>query len=487
MKFLPPLFIATFLAAHTHALESGAVLAVTAKFDNASPDDQYKARVELFRLIDGATAPGKTAPAEVTKTLVTVMQGRGVSPEAAKYILRSMSRVATADAVPYLTELLNGSDPLLQEEARQVLESIRDPKSVATLEAALRKESGKSQKLGLLNSLAAQKAATSVPLIAPLILDPDLGIARAAVGALAGIAGDKAVEVLKKANASDKVAAAIKPDVEAALLVASSGNAQVVQELYLTTKSETVRLAAFLVLASSSPGSAGPVIEQALKSDNSELRHAALAQAIKMNLPSLQTSLAQTMDPIPLADRLVILANLHYLKPTDLAEKVALSRVTSAEQDERIAAIAALGKMTTKPAFDALLQALGDKAPPINQAAGTAIAVINFPPAETSLLAMLKGDSSPEKILAVKALAFRQVAGSNELLIEIIVGNDDAASKEAIKALYFTASIDDLRVLSAKAGGIQDAEKKKSVAAICAKIATRLNTDEARELVKPLQ
>ncbi len=487
MKFIHSFFVATFLAAQAYALESSAVLAVAAKFDNASPDDQYKARVELSKLIDDATAPGKTAPADATKTLVTVMQAKGVSPEAAKYILRAMSRIATADAVPYLAELLNGRDPLLQEEARQVLESIRDPKSVATLEAALRKESRKLQKLGLMNSLAAQKAASSVPLIAPLILDPDLEIARAAVGALAGIAGDSAAEVLKKANASDKVAAAIKPDVEAALLIASAGNAQVILELYQTTQSETVRLAAFLALTNSSPANAAPVVEQALKNDNSELRHAALAQALKMNLPSLQTTLAQSMEPMPLADRLVILANLHHLKSTDLAEKLALNRVASAEQDERIAAIAALGKMVTKPAFDALLQALGDKAPPINQAAGTAIAAIHFPAAESSLLAMIKGDSSPEKILAVKAMAFRQVAGSNELLIDTIFGSDASASTEAMKVLYFTASLDDLRTLSTKAAAIQDAEKKKSVASIFSKIATRLNTDEARELVKPLQ
>ena len=37
------------------------------KFDSASADEQYAARMELLRLIDDATAPGKDGPAAVTK------------------------------------------------------------------------------------------------------------------------------------------------------------------------------------------------------------------------------------------------------------------------------------------------------------------------------------------------------------------------------------------------------------------------------------
>lgn len=187
------------------------------------------------------------------------------------------------------------------------------------------------------------------------------------------------MDTLKKANASSKVAPPIKPDIEEALLIADPKNFQLAQEVFKSTTSENVRLVAFITLTNGTLDSvATPIIGQSLKSENPELRHAALIQAIAMNLPSLQSGLAE-------------------------------------------------------------------------------------------------------------AVVFRQIPGANEMLIEIISGTDEPASKEAMKALYFTATIDDLRNLCAKAITIQDAEQRKPIASICSKIATRIDTDAARELVKPLR
>ena len=177
---------------------------------------------------------------------VLALQASGTSREADKYILRVMTRVATVDAVDCLAKLLNGQDAMLKEEARQVLQSIHDPKAVVALEAALRKTSEKREKIGLAYSLAIQKSPSSVPLLASLGVDSDLEIARAGLSALATIGGNEALDILKKADASQKVALGLKPDVEEALLIAGSGNAGVVQEVYQSTKSDFVRLAAFL-------------------------------------------------------------------------------------------------------------------------------------------------------------------------------------------------------------------------------------------------
>jgi HEAT repeat protein len=489
MKFLrPPLIIAAVLVSQVHALEPAAVTAVAAKFNDPSPAAQYNARVELNRLLDDATAPGKDDPAAVTKTLCAVLQGEDVSQEAQKYILRAMSRLATVDAVESLARLINGQDALLKEEARQVLGSIHDPKAVAVLENSLRKATDKREKMALANSLAVQKAASSVAALAVLAVDPDLEIARAGLSALASIGGDQAVSALKKANTSGKVAPAIKPDIEQALLIASSGNGQTAKEIFQSTKSDTVRLAAFIALTKDGTDSAtATMIEQAVKCDDAGLRHEALKRGIEMNLPGLQSSLAQAMDQMPKEDRMVVLANIHLLKPAETAGKIALSRAASDEEDERIAAIMALGRIGTRPAFDAVLQALGDRVPPINQAAASALAAMNYPEAEAALLAKLKGDSSADKILAIKSAVFRQIPGANGILIEIITGNDPEAAKEAMKALYFTASLDDLRALCAKAAATEDAGRRKSIASICSRIATRIATNEALELVKPLQ
>jgi HEAT repeat protein len=485
MKFLRPLLIiAAVMAAQVHALEPAAVTAVAAKFNDPSPDAQHNARIELNRLLDDATAPGKEDPAAVTKTLCAVIQGEGVSQEAQKYILRAMSRLATVDAVESLARLINGQDALLKEEARQVLESIHDPKAVAVLENSLRKTTDKREKMALANSLAVQKADSSVTALAALVVDPDLEIARAGLSALASIGGEEAVAALKNAN----VAAGSKEDAGKALLIASSGDKRVAKEIFQSTQSDALRLAAFIVLTKDGTDSAtAAMIEQAVKCDDAGLRHEALKRGIEMNLPGLQSSLVQAMDQMPEEDRMVVLANIHLLKPAETAGKIALSRAASGAEDERIAAIMALGRIGTRPAFDAVLQALGDRVPRINQAAASALAAMNYPEAEAALLAKLKGDPSADKILAIKSAVFRQIPGANGILIEIITGNDPEAAKEAMKALYFTASLDDLRALCAKAAATEDAGRRKSIASICSRIATRIATNEALELVKPLQ
>ena len=73
------------------------------------------------------------------------------------------------------------------------------------------------------------------------------------------------------------------------------------------------------------------------------------------------------------------------------------------------------------------------------------------------------------------------------ILLEIIKGPDQAASKEAMKTLYFIASIDDLRALSAAAAAATEPELRKNLVSISSRIATRINTDEARDLVKDLK
>ena len=482
MKLLLNLLLGCTIAGQLHALESAAVVAISGKFDSASADEQYTARMELFRLIDEATAPGKDEHAAVTKTLVTVMQDPAVPHEAKKYILRAMTRVSTPDAVETLAKLLNGSDPLFKDEARLALESIHDPSAVAVLEAALKSTGDPREKIGLINSLAMQKAGSSIILLAPLTGDPDADTATAAIRALAKIGGPQAIQALQKSTAGNK------PDIEEALIIASAGDPGIAQSLLKTSKSETVQTSAFIALMkSAADGAKATAITDALKSQNSTLRHAALKYGIEMNLGTLRANIAQSMAQMPVEDRLVVLANIHLLKPEAVAEQTALASVASDDEDEKIAAITALGKVGSKPAFLTVLRALAEKSPRTNQAAATALAETAYPAAETDLLAMLKGDPGPDQVLAVKAITIRNVEGANGILLDFLLGNDAAASGEAMKSFYFIATIDDLRALCAKAAATEDANRKKSLAALSAKIATRIGTDEAKKLAEPLK
>jgi HEAT repeat protein len=487
MKLFQSIVIASLLVARLHALEPAEVAAVAKGFDNPSGDEQFKARMELNRLVAQATLPGKGDPAAVSKILISVLESAETSTEARKYIVRALTRLGTADAVDSLAKLLAGADPLLKEEARQALSTIRSPKAVGILEAALKKSSDKREKAGLMDALANLKSETSIPVIAPSILDSDADTATAALSAIARIGGAPAVVTLGKASASDKLAPALKPVAEKSLLIACNGDAKVAANIYQTTSSDSVRLAAFLVAVKGADASAkSAMVESALKSKDADLHRAALARGIELGLPSLQSSLAASMDQLPADDLMIVLANLHLLKPAETAAKLALGSIASPDEEVRIAAITALGKIGGKPAFDAVLKEVGAREPRVNQAASSALAGMAYPAAESTLLAMLKGDSNPDKVLAIKAMVSREVPGGNVLLIETIKGGDSDASKEAVKSLYFTATTDDLRSLCAAAAATDNAELRRSLVSICSRIATRIDTDEARELVKPL-
>ena len=229
------------------------------------------------------------------------------------------------------------------------------------------------------------------------------------------------------------------------------------------------------------------VIESALKSEDDVLRQAALQRGLEAKLPSLQQGLAQAMDQLPEADRLVVLSAIHHVKPAANAEKIALSSIQSSSEDEQVAAIAALGRIATDPAFKAVLSALNAKSPRVRQAAGTAIATMDYDQANTALLGMLKGSDSDAKTLAAKAMAHRQVPGANTVLLDVIKGSDQNAAKQAMKTIFATATIDDLKAIVATAKASTDDGQKRMLTAASTKIADRLGTDEAKQLAESLK
>ena len=373
---------------------------------------------------------------------------------------------------------------MLREEAREALSWIRDPKAAAALEAALAKSTDKREKLGLIAALATQKSTTSVAVLAPFLRDADSELWPSPPWTPCHASAEHRPSPRSRRPRSHPPS---QPSLEKALARRRIRRRQNRQPDLSIHRLGPVRLAAFIALVKLAPDNARPaLIEAALTSKDDAVRHAALAQGIEIGLPSLQSSLPRTFGQMPAQDRLVVLANIHHLKPAETAAQIALGCVGSTDEDERIVAISSLGKIDTKSAFDALLQAVGAREPRVSQAAATALAASPYQAGPDALIARLKGGSGPDQILAIKALNSLQVPDASALLMEIIAGPDPSASREAMKTLYFIASMDDLRVLAAKASGTTDAEVRKNLVSISSRIATRINTDEARDLVKDL-
>ncbi|MBC8126162.1 MAG: HEAT repeat domain-containing protein [Gloeobacteraceae cyanobacterium ES-bin-144] len=487
MKFFPSSLFFGLFTTSGFALESAEITALSAKFTSPSGDEQYKARIELAQFVDQATLPGKGDPAAVSKLLGSAIQSPDTPPEAKKYLLRNLARVGTSDAVAAITPMLDDTNPMLKDEARCALQSIPDPQALAALQGALGKATDSRSKSALIDALSVQKSSTSIPLLAPLVSEADQEVASAAMLALSRIGGSDAVAVLNKALASDVLAPSRRTDFERAMLDTVNADFQSVMRVYDATLSETNKITAFLALMKTAPENAKPaIIEGALKSENAGLRQQAIVAAIRSQLPSFTSTLSSNIAQMPKGDRLIVLANIHLLKPIAAAEKIALTQMESKEGDEQVQALVALGRIATKPAFDGVLKALAAPQPQVNQAASTALADMNFPAAESTLLALLNGPSSPEKIFAIKAMLYCRVTDAGNVLMALIKGSDQGAAKESMKTLYFIATLDDLRALSALAIVTQDSSLKNSLAGLSSKIAARLNTDEAREILKSL-
>lgn len=486
MKLLPSLIIFLGISCSLFALDSAGLASVAAKFSDPSGDAQYAARAELNGLINTATAPGAADQAAAISAIVEILAKPETPAEAKKYLLRALARVGSAEAVPAATALFLGSDAMLKEEARQVLEGLNDPKAIATLTESMASASNPQAQLALLDSLALNRATAAVPTISAMITKPDPALARAAVEALGKIGGPEVIQTLGKLRNSTTLSEPLKLEIDRALLFAATGEDKVAKKIYQTSSSPEIKLQAFLIL--SQGASSAEIIRDAMKSEDADLRLAALKRGLETNQTEwLQGGLDRSTDPFSTSERLLILNHLPSLKPADAAVGIAIGALKSEDPEQRAAAISALGLLGGKAAFDALLPLLAESDPAISRAVSQAIARIDAPGADESLLAAIQGPTGPNRQLAIKAAASRSLPGVLPLLVSVIQGPEKEAAQEAMKSLYAIGGIEELKSLCAAAQAATDAQLRGSLTSFCKRLASRLGSDEAKQLADALK
>ncbi len=467
--FLTMVAVASPLA----ALDQGALSAVAQKFSGTTADEQYLARVELNRLIDTASTPGTGDRAAVTTTLLAVLAAADTPAEAKKYIVRSLANTGTAAAVPALTDMLNGTDARLQEEALQALELIPGDAATASLAAALDAATDGRSKVSLANALATKKATSAIPALAKLVSDADADVAQAAIEALARIGGQPAIDALLAGDTASS-------DVGKALLIASSGSAEVARQVYTAATDSTVKAAALAALKDSA------LIDTALQSDDAILRRTALQTGLASGQQSVQQLVTSAYGDLSTDERLLVLAHLDLVQPADAAAQLALTSAAAEDTAEKAAALRALRSADSQEAFAATLAGLADRDRNVSDAASIAIAAMPYAAAESELVAMLKGDNSDAKRNAIKAATYRKIDGLNAILIDIVKGSDKNAGKDALKMLFTTATVADLEAIVSAAKASTDTAQQKMMYAASKKIAERIGTDAATKLVEGL-
>lgn len=189
---------------------------------------------------------------------------------------RHLSLIGGRASVPVLSRLLLRTET--SEMARYALERIPADDATATLRGALPKMAGKA-KIGIINSLGARGDKGSVPLLKPLLVSSDPGIAGAAAVALAHIAGAEALEAIRSQRA--KVPEAARFTVSEAYLACAAkapreAAIRVAKELSGANDPVMIRIAALSLLASVANAEAVPVLASQLDSSDAKMQAAAV-------------------------------------------------------------------------------------------------------------------------------------------------------------------------------------------------------------------
>jgi hypothetical protein len=90
-------------------------------------------------------------------------------------------------------------------------------------------------------------------------------------------------------------------------------------------------------------------------------------------------------------------------------------------------------------------------------------------------------------LLAIKAAAFRTLPGVRLMLLQIVQAGEKDPAQEAMKTLYAIGGIEELKALCAAATSATDAQLRGSLTSFCKRLATRLATDEAKQLADALK
>jgi HEAT repeat protein len=142
------------------------------------------------------------SPAEKQRKLIGVLQS-DAAPQEKALTCKFLAIYGTAEAVPVLAPLL--TDPELSSWARIALEAIPGSAADEALRAALAKVQGRLL-VGVINSLGRRHDARAVPDLVKLLPAGDPEVASAAAAALGSIGGDPAAKALERALTEERPA-----------------------------------------------------------------------------------------------------------------------------------------------------------------------------------------------------------------------------------------------------------------------------------------
>lgn len=314
-----------------------------------------------FLFILGIALPRLLA-AEAEADLIAILGSPAGGPDKSQACLK-LRVTGTARCVPALAALLG--DAAVSHAARNALEGLPFPEAGEALRAALATTSGLT-KAGVIDSLGWRGEPASVPLVVPLLNDPQPEIASAAAAALGRLATPEAAAALSQAR--DRVPAAVQRTVLDALLRAADRLApqqpELAAELYRSlfegSYPPPIRAAAGRALALANPRlllepEGAEAFQTALASPDRFYRAAALAVLRQLPDAKVLEGLLSRWADLPPEAQVAMLDSCVRLGVS--AIPTARKAGASANPTVRIAAWQALADLNDRESVGALAQA----------------------------------------------------------------------------------------------------------------------------------
>ena len=318
--------------------------------------------------------------------------------------------------------------------------AVAAPEASAALRDALARTSG-LLKAGVADSLGWKRDAAAVPLLRPLLTDPDAAIASSAAGALGRIANQDALTALEAASKS--VAPAVRPTVLEALmrcaetLIADGKTAEakaIYTSLAKSSEADHVRVAAHVGLIRCAGKGDLAQIKSALQGRDAAAQVAALQMAGSIQDPKATAVFTGLLPKSGPALQVALLALLRTRGDVSALPAVQAA-ARSQEVAVRSAALAALGELGDASLVSLLAEASTARDPAEQKAARQALASLRRGDVAGALVSQLNTASPAVQVELIRALTTRDEKSAVPALLQLARSDRAATRKGALQAL----------------------------------------------------
>ena len=403
---------------------------------------------------------------------------------AKQFICQKLQAVGTPDQAPLLGKMLDNAKTA--KMARMALEQIPGEASLAVLRAGLKKYKGRLL-VGLINSLATRRDASSIGALKTLADGKNAEIADAAIWALGRIGGPEPVKIL--ADKAVKAGAPVPRTIAVAYLrcaglLLKNGNTEAAAIIYrrLSKPGETLptRQAALQGLLNSAGDKTTATVLKWLAADDPLKRQLAAGQLndVKIDAATAKTLLGQ-MSRLPVTGKILLLEAL----AAKQAKAVRPAVMTAAKGDDpalKQAAIRCLGAVGDAAGVSLLIEELTRKTQHA-EAAEKSLAALPGAAVDRAVLAALKNAEESTRGRLIDILLRRKSTLAVSSLLTESGSAAAAVHLPAIAALRSLATPDDvpamIGLLSKTAKGRHRDEIEKTILLVCKK--TKNDADQA--------